>query len=372
MRALVHTPTLDAATSNGSPDEEDNADRRAAGKVIAVGSLMALWVPSEALERIMTHDHRPVDARLIADHEDVADRLASLHSTISPDTLVDQVTHHADTLLALLDRPTAAGADRLRLEAVTAGSCAQAGVLAFWLNDRSIQRHYFSQARTVADDSGDDALRARTLSVIRIEHSYMKIGQFAGCNKRAVMLLRRAVHHSQRADHATRAFAQHWLGLELAAAGDERGFLDSCETAEHLLTHARSDDFGFFTRYLSMEPEAANRTRGFGLVRVGRAQEALNALQIPSLDSASLRSSLMTLTDIAATFVLQDEPDEACHTLVRALNLTLETGYPMGIERIRGVRARFPTTPTDWAKLPCVKEFDEQLKVAVASLQRKR
>ncbi len=60
MRALVRTPTLDAATSNGTTDEEDGAHRRAAGQVVALGGLGAALMALDALERIVQHGDRPV------------------------------------------------------------------------------------------------------------------------------------------------------------------------------------------------------------------------------------------------------------------------------------------------------------------------
>lgn len=62
----------------------------------------------------------------------------------------------------------------------------------------------------------------------------------------------------------------------------------------------------------------------------------------------------------AAARVLQGEPEQACAGLLRALHLALDAGYAMGIERVRGMRARFAAA---WAALPCVRELDEQLRL---------
>ena len=367
QRALIRTPTLDAATSNGSTCGEDKADRRTAGKVLAVGSLTAVLAPSAALERIVTHGDRPVDAELIADHEDLADLLAARHFTVRPDASVGLVAHHADMLLALLDRPIGAGADRKRLEALAAGSCAQAAVAAFCLGDRTAAGHCFTLAREVAEGSGDDRLCAQVLGTLAVQHSPIEAG--GGDSDKAVNVMRQAVHHARRADRSTRAYAHHWLALELAASGDEHGFFQSMQIAEHLVQRGQSEGHGFLPLYLDQTPEQVSGTRGIGLVRVGRATEAIDALQIMLSSARTTRGSVIALTDIAAALVLQNEPEEACATLRHALQLILKAVYPVGIERIRGVRARFRDP---WDALSCVIEFDEWLRLTIASLKRQQ
>ncbi len=338
--------------------EEDQADRRTAGKVM-LGGIAAALVPLDAFERIREAAAHPVDSKLIAAHEDLADTLASLHWTTGHDVLAGQVVHHADILTRLLDRPIV-GADRQRLEAVTASSCAQAGMLAWHLNDRATQRRYFALARTIADDSGDDRLRAQALTAARIQHSPIEPGGPVGCDGRAVKLMRHAVYHAQRADRTTRAFAQHWLGLELAASGDERGFLEACEIAAHLAEHAQPAGSGFFARSQVLTPSRLSWTTGTGLVRAGRAAEALQALRI-ALSSSGQFSTVIARAETAAAWVLQAEPEPACQELDRALDLTLEAGYAKGFERILGVRGRFPDL---WAELPYVRELDDRLRDA--------
>lgn len=69
----------------------------------------------------------------------------------------------------------------------------------------------------------------------------------------------------------------------------------------------------------------------------------------------------MALADIALAWVVQGEPEQACQDLQHALDFALDAGYAMGVERIRGVRDRFPKL---WAGLACVQELDERLALA--------
>ncbi|MGH8896143.1 MAG: hypothetical protein ACRDZ4_03750, partial [Egibacteraceae bacterium] len=147
------------------------------------------------------------------------------------------------------------------------------------------------------------------------------------------------------------------LGLLLAAAGDERGFLTSYEAGDRILVpHGQPDGPGFLARFFARTPEQVSN-RGIGLVRIGRAEEAVAALR-PTLCAADPGWTAMALADIAAARVLQGEPEQACRDLGRALTFALEAGYWMGVERIRGVRDQFPEP---WAGLACVRKLDERL-----------
>jgi hypothetical protein len=62
------------------------------------------------------------------------------------------------------------------LDALVVSSHAHAGLLAFNLADRSKARRYFVLARDVADDAGDDTLRAQTLVGRRILYTSIESG----------------------------------------------------------------------------------------------------------------------------------------------------------------------------------------------------
>ncbi len=345
----------DSSGLNGNGDPTNRGDF-----LEAIGAALAASAapPLEALERIAADISRGgrVDTKLVASHESVADALAGLHYVERSDVLAGQVGRQADVLLGLLDRPMTT-ADRRRLESITVASHVEAGLLAFNVGDRPTARRYFALGQSVVDDADDDTLRARTLGVAMVLHSPIEAGGRGGDARRAVALMRRAVHHARRADPATRAYAHRRLGLLLAAAGNERGFLTSYEAGDRIaVVHGQPDGPGFLARYVAMTPEQVSN-RGIGLVRVGRAEEAIDTLR-PTLDPTDPRWTAIALTDIAAARVLQGDPEQACHDLGRALDFALDDGYWMGVERILGVRAQFPEP---WADLACVHELDERL-----------
>ncbi|MGH8932213.1 MAG: helix-turn-helix domain-containing protein [Egibacteraceae bacterium] len=339
----------DSAASEGNGDD---AKRREAVKALGIGGLGAALFPGAAVERIALHGDRAVDASLIAAHEDLADTLASLHRVTRPDVLLGQVAGHADTLYGRLDRPMGV-ADRRRLDVVAVESHVQAGMLAFQARDRTIARRYFALAVGVADDARDETLRALALAGSSLLHSSIPTGGVGGETERAVELLRRAAAHAQGADAKTRESVHRWLATELAASGDQSGFYGHMEQAERFSGPGR--DRGYFARSLCNDGTA--RMWGVGLVLLGRAEQAVEALRgslIPGFPS----QAVLVLVDTAAARVLQGEPEEACQGLRRGLDVALDCGYAMGLERIRGVRAR---VAPHMAALPCVAELDERL-----------
>lgn len=338
----------------------DNANRRDVTKA-AAAVLAAVLAPPDVWERITlaATQSAPVDAALVADHEQLADLLATRHRTTRYDVLIGQVTRHAETLLALLDRPLGV-AQRRRLEAITVGSCAQAGLLSLYRCDRTGMRRYFALATQVADASLDPTLQAQAAGVSSLVYSSTQTTGCGGSTDQALRLKHQATHHAQASDLATLAWTQRWLAEELAAAGDERGFRQAIQTAQRLSGQAgHQDGRGFFPHYLALTPEQANMNWGAGLVRLGRADEALDVLQT-TITQDWPGWTAMALTEIAAARVLQGEPEQACHDLTRALTLARDHGDPMGIERIRSVRATFPPS---WTTLTCVRDLDESLQL---------
>jgi hypothetical protein len=120
------------------------------------------------------------------------------------------------------------------------------------------------------------------------------------------------------------------------------------------------DGHGFFPYYLSQAPWAAAGDRGIGLVLIGRPAQALDALA-DALVLSDPRWTVIVLAETAAARILQDEPEEACQQLMRALKLARSHKYAMGITRIHGIRDRFRL---EWADLACIRRLDQLLQPA--------
>lgn len=343
--------------------EESGTDRRDASKTLVIG--VAALTPLGDLERIAATVSATgrVDSKLVADHEDLGDTLGRLHRTARSDALIGLACHHADTLLGLLERPMST-MDRRRLDVVAVGSCAQAGLLSFSSRARTTARRYFALAQSVAGDSGNEALRAQALVVTSELYSPIPQGGRGGNVRRAVELLSEAAERAQPADPPTRQWVHRRLAMELAAAGDERGFHTNMEQAD-LAQDAveESECRGFLQRYSLSEGQETGASRGLGLVLLAQPEAAIEflftalAVTPPGWD----KWKVARLSDTAAAFVLLKAPEAACRRLSDALVLAVAVDYKVGVERVRGVRACFPA---EWPQLACVRELDERLRLA--------
>jgi hypothetical protein len=356
------SPAVCVPDSPGHNGNGEHTDRRQAGKAIVMGGFTAALAPLETLERIIHHRDRPVDAELIGDHEDFADTLARMHFATRPEVLVGPVAQQADMVVRLLDRDLSETMRR-RVDEIAVGLCAQAGTLAFLGGDRVAARSCFALARAIADDSRNDLLRAQALTFGSVLYSPIPTGGRGGDTRLSIPILQEAIHYLGGAAPSFGALAHRWLGQELAVVGNERGFHQAMETAGHLAGQpSHHDGRGIFARYAAAlnGPNGTARDVGVGCVLLGHAEQAVDMLSTVRA-GGNPRRNVTVLTEIAAARVIQGEPEQACQDLQDALDLAFDAGYPMGVERIRGVRDRFPEP---WAELPCVRELDERLRAA--------
>ncbi|MGH8903403.1 MAG: hypothetical protein ACRDYA_17455 [Egibacteraceae bacterium] len=359
---LVRVADLSGLDGNGV-----GTDRRHVTKGAAAAGVVTALAPLEALERIAAQDGYPVDAGLVAAHEKFADALADLGPTTTRlGPLAAQVADQADGLLALLDRPMAE-ADRRRVEAAVVGSCAQAGMTVLCMGDRRLARGCFALARSVAEDSGDDVLRAQALGVGAILLSpLLPGGGWGGDPRRFARTLSEAVRYARDADPHTRATLQWWLAVALATKRDECGFRRAIEAADRLAGRVGvRDGAGWLTRHFVSASGSQERAKslGEGLLLLGQPGPAVEALTqaLASVDPSIGTLRVVLLVEIAAARVLQGEPEAACAGLLEALDLAERFGHGMGVQRVVGVRTTFRP---EWTGLDCVRELDDRLRPA--------
>jgi hypothetical protein len=369
FKMLMTDPNQPLSDSTSEAAEETETNRRDFVRGLFPAVATANYLNEDTIGRLTWQDRRSVDRRLIDDHEEFTDVLAGLHRKTRPDILLGPVTREADLVVGLLDRP-ASPQDRVRLYTVATGVCAQAGCLAFGIGERPVARRYFALARDIAEDSEDDTLHAQALGASSVLSSPLPQGNRGGKPERARAQLSEAVDHAKGADPLTRSWLNRWLALELAAAGDDRGFRFHMEQARASVAglveegrghfgHARDGAFG-------IDDERMDADTGLGLTLLGQADAALDMLSralTPSTSSWGLFHATV-LTDTAAAHILKREPEVACDTLGQAWKLTTAVGCPMAMERVRGVRERFPSS---WTDQECVEQLDAEIQLPSTS-----
>jgi hypothetical protein len=88
----------------------------------------------------------------------------------------------------------------------------------------------------------------------------------------------------------------------------------------------------------------------------GAARETLReVLESETVSEAKQRA--VTLADLAAVAVAENDPEQACSLATAALDNLARYWYATGMERLRAVRQSL----TPWDSLPCVRGLDDRL-----------
>lgn len=253
---------------------------------------------------------------------------------------------------------------RRRLYEVSVGLHAKAGWLGLRLHELDVADGFFALARATAEDSRDDRLQVQALEVSTHILSSLHYGGQGGNDDLALTRLEQATVYAANADPYTRAETARRLAVQRALHRDDPGFRAALEQAHAEFARIDGSEHGFSARLGLLSPRWLHATAGWGHMPAKRNSEALRefraALRDPAMGS---RGAVQMHTDMARVWVQLDEPEQACAELTAALKLIDAIDYPMGMQRIRGVRAGFPKP---WTGLDCVRELDQRLRPVAA------
>ncbi|MGH8902497.1 MAG: hypothetical protein ACRDYA_12665, partial [Egibacteraceae bacterium] len=359
MRALVRRPSLGAAP----PRQAHDVDRTEFLHDFLPKTVAAAAIPWAAVERISDTRHTAVDDSLVTAYEDIADPLWQAYLSPERERLLVVVGQQAAAVRDVLRGPMT-GDQRRRLYEVSVGLHAEAGMLGLHLHELDIADGFFALARTAADDSRDGWLQAQALQISTHLLCSLQHGGRGGNDDLALTRLEQATVHAANADAHTRAETARRLAEQRALAKDDPGFHAALERAHVGFARVDGSERGFSARSGAfLSPCWLHGTAGWGHMLAKRNGEALREFRAALRDPAmSPRGAVQMHADMARVWVQLDEPEQACAQLTAALKLAAATGgYPMGLQRIRGVRAGFPTP---WAGLDCVRELDQRLRAA--------
>ncbi|MGH8901137.1 MAG: hypothetical protein ACRDYA_05515 [Egibacteraceae bacterium] len=322
----------------------------------AAGPLSGL---GEAIERIAASGRYPVDDGLIASHERVAAGLAEDYRKAKPGVLLPVVAAAADGMLEDLGL-VMTGAQRDRLYIVAVGAHAEAGLLAVFTGRWPTAYRYLSTARSVAEASGNPTLHAQALTTFANLYDPVARGGAGGDPDETVRLLDQAAGAATgHAPGLVLATIRKWRSALHARAGDAEAAKPDLAAAEQGLGKWAGPDHGLFSPaafYGGMEA-GVERIRGLVHAADGRLDDAERTLRVTS--GHPPRGHVTRLVFLGEVRIQAREPEGACHALGDGHGQAVATGYTMGIEQIRRVRASFPPS---WSPLACVAALDEQLR----------
>ncbi len=338
--------------------EEDDTDRRDLIRQLCIGLFSAAVLPGDALERVTDHRWLGVDATLVAAHERLSTELAAKYRHADPRALTPVMTAYADEVLGLLTQPMA-DAHRARLLSVVVGAHAQAGMTAYNAGRWAVAYHYLATAVDVAAASGDPALHAPSLGTFGYLFASFPRGGHGGDPGRAMTLFAQAVEEAAGADGWTRGWLRTWRAAE-HVHGDLEAALADIEAGDTALAESSDRARGFFSRaaFGYATTQHLDSVRSVTLALTGHGNDADRMFDRVLSSPPNNRLRVQTLVDLGLARARAGAVDGATEALLEGLDVAVPTGYTMGVERVRGVRAQFPDT---CATLPCVRDLDERL-----------
>jgi hypothetical protein len=278
-----------------------------------------------------------------------------MYYTVPATRLHKPVATHANLGTALL--PAVPEAARMSLATAVAESSMLAGRLEFFdLQQPEAAQESFVVALHAAQDARDALLGSAILAHMAF------IPAFSGTPKRA--------EEARDKMRAARAFARRgpaspemlaWLDAVEAEVetrfGDVRKALRLINNAEEILATEERRPSPVWLDWFS-----ADRLAGFkgntllADRQFGSAREILQKVLERGTDSEA-KQRAVTLADLAAVAVAENDPEQACGLATGALDNLARYWYATGMERLRAVRQSL----TPWDSLPCVRELDDRL-----------
>jgi transcriptional regulator with XRE-family HTH domain len=255
-------------------------------------------------------------------------------------------------LALVLDAVADTRAPSVRAAAADAGQLL--GWLAFDQARPEVARLELRRAAGLARAAGDQPLAAYVVAYLAILEMY------GGDARRAVDLATAASHDGSRATAGVRSWLATVLAEAHAAAGDELAARSALDLAEgDLDLMAPGEDPGFVYHY---GRDGLTMVQGSVYLRLGQPERARDALRETIRLSAPdvVREQAVYGAQLARTYALEGEVDEAVRLSLEALEVAGRTGSARGVQRVREARSQLDP----WATSRAVRELDDCLAAA--------
>lgn len=139
--------------------------------------------------------------------------------------------------------------------------------------------------------------------------------------------------------------------------GDTRKALQLISHAEHIYAHEEPRSSPVWLDWFS--PVRLAGFKGNTLLIARQPKQAKETLQhvLEDLPEEAVKQRSVTLADLAAVSVIENNPEEACLLAEMALEQLSRNWYAMGMTRVRAVRMSL----SQWESLTVVRKLDEKL-----------
>jgi hypothetical protein len=317
------------------------------------------------LDQAGRHTSLSVDGRVLDALALLTARYTEQYHRTPPSAVLHGMTSHVMHLMALVTAPQPPQVRR-RLHSTAGEALVLAGWLAFRLGDRAQAAAYWARAEALATDVDNGGLRALALVSRSNLYSGTWGGRHHGDAATAIALLDAA---ETAAGPTILPILRAWLQARRAeeravdavdGRGDRRQPLRDLERADRSLSAARDRGEGF----LGVWDEAQLvGYRGSCSQILGR-DDACGLLEaaFSATDATLVSQRSAILANIGAACAQRGEIDRACAALIASLDVAVQSGLRITIQRIAGIRGSSLAHTKD----PAVRQLDDRLVHALA------
>lgn len=340
-----------------SPIQIRQMHRRDALKLLGTGVAM----PLGGVGLIRNGAPVRVGDRTLSHLETLSDRFADLSLIIPSAALIGPAAAHLEDGARLLAEEMLP-AQRQRLHRIVGEAAMLVGKLASSAHRPAQANAHFRLAEDHAGEAQDQALRAAALGWQSVVYSTIPAGGRSP-SPQAVALLEQADELARRHAPATlqTALAAR-LAEERAASGDARDADEALDRAQQALQAAETDALPISRStvdyYAVFSGEGLDGFRGICDILLDRPKHATGTLTSALAHARRPSRLAIILADLGAALADQGDLDAASARLIEGHTISMEQDYPMGLQRIHGVRARLPEACADH---PGIRELDERL-----------
>lgn len=356
-------PIFGTFTIQESELRDMNKSRRLILQEILRGASFCLVLPPEELlnsdswERLSMAITRPsgVDATVLYDLETITKSYWRLRANVASNDLLHGVLGHFQTTVQLMSKS--------QTEAVyqhlysIAGEMAQViGQIMFDMHDYSTAWSYYKFSIHAAQMAHNHDLEAVGLGRMSFLFTYSKQA------KEALPLLEEAQRLTRQ---SSATIIPSWLAAIEAEAYATSSDADACtkalDRAEQITTQEMPDIYA--TGFNSSRFAGYKGVCFLHLHRPEFARSSLNKA-IELLNPLAIRRQSRLYTDLATSFLQQEEVEEACKLAAQALRITAQTGSLSVLRRMISLRDELER----WRDMQCVKDLNEQFATTLMSM----
>lgn len=347
---LTSPPCADCATL------DDDMERRTVLRLLGVATSGAalrtalppgLRSPAATLP-VPTEGRGPAAAEAVTS---ITGQYRKLEAVTAAGSLLEPVLGHLRFVSRVVEKADSTRA-RADLAAAASEIAGFAGWLAYDVNDQPAALRYYQTAVAYAGQSGSKLLHAYMVGS-------MSLWATATDGAEAIRLAERAkTIMPSNAPTAARAWAATVEASAYASVGNVSASLAALRRAEEDVEAGGSCNEPSWPWVYPFDLTKVLAYRGSCAARLELPHVALPALQgaLGAMEPSTKQRAL-SLADLAMTYTLTGEVEQACHSLSDAFAIGVQKDSAKVIERVREVRLRL----SPWRGTPAIKQLDERL-----------